>query len=95
MVASSLFLLFVILFVFSMFLFIATMSFAGYFLVRSLLSGFPSNLRTYSRFDWFGPVYLVTTAGFIAGQLMCDKQQTTTTTPPQKEESRPQNRRFL
>ena len=84
MVASSLFLLFVILFVFSIFLFIATMSFAGYFLVRSLLSGFPSNLRTYSRFDWFGPVYLVTTAGFIADQLMCDKQQTTTTPPPPK-----------
>ena len=55
MVASSLFLLFVILFVFSIFLFIATMSFAGYFLVRSLLSVFPAFLRTYSQFDlvWF------------------------------------------
>ena len=51
MVASSLFLLFVILFVFSIFFFIATMSFAGYFLVRSLLSAFPAYLRTYSRFD--------------------------------------------
>ena len=55
MVASSLFLLIVIFFVFSIFLFIATMSFAGYFLVRSLLSAFPAYLRTYSRFDlvWF------------------------------------------
>ena len=37
------------------FLFIATMSFAGYFLVRSLLPAFPAYLRTYSRFDlvWF------------------------------------------
>ena len=53
MVASSLFLLlFVILFVFSIFLFIATMSFAGYFLVRSLLPAFPAYFRTYSsRFD--------------------------------------------
>ena len=33
----------------------ATMSFAGYFLVRCLLSAFPAFLRTYSRFDlgWF------------------------------------------
>ena len=33
----------------------ATMFFAGYFLVRSLLSAFPAFLRTYSRFDlvWF------------------------------------------
>ena len=37
------------------FLFIATMSFAGYFLVHSLLSAFPAYLRTYFRFDlvWF------------------------------------------
>ena len=55
MVASSLFLLFVILFVSSIFLFIATVSFAGYFLVRSLLSASPDYLRTCSRFDlvWF------------------------------------------
>ena len=55
MVASSLFLLFVILFVFFFFLYNATMSFAGYFLVRSLLSAFPAYLRTYFRFDlvWF------------------------------------------
>ena len=52
MVASSLFLLFVISFVFSIFLF-AAVSFAGYFLVRSLLSAFPAYLRTYSRFDLF------------------------------------------
>ena len=41
--------------VFYFFLFIATMSFAGYFLIRSLLSAFPAYLRTYFRFDlvWF------------------------------------------
>ena len=43
MVASSLLLLFVILFVFSV-LFIATMSFGDYFHVRSLLSAFPDYL---------------------------------------------------
>ena len=50
-VVSSLFLLFV----FSIFLSIATMSFAGYFLARSLLSAFPAYLRTFFRFDlvWF------------------------------------------
>ena len=34
---------------------IATMSFAGYFLVRSLLSSFPAYLRTFFQFDfiWF------------------------------------------
>ena len=55
MVTSRLFLLFMILFVFSISLFIVTMSFAGYFLVRSLVSAFPAYLRTYSRFDlvWF------------------------------------------
>ena len=39
----------------SFFLSIATMSFAGYFLVRSLLSAFPAYLRTFIRFDlvWF------------------------------------------
>ena len=51
MVASSLFVLFVISFAFSIFLFIATMSFASYFLVRSLPSAFPAYLRTYSRFN--------------------------------------------
>ena len=59
-----------ILFVFSIFLFNATMSFAGYFLVRSLLSAFPAYLGTYFRFDLFGSVYLATTAGFVADQLM-------------------------
>ena len=45
----------VVLFVFSIFLFITTMPFAGYFLVRYLLSAFPAYLRTYFRFDlvWF------------------------------------------
>ena len=54
MVAFNLFLPFVISFVF-FFLLIATMSFAGYVLVRSLLSAFPAYLRTCSRFDlvWF------------------------------------------
>ena len=46
-VVSSLFLLFV----FCIFLPIATMSFAGYFLVRSLLFAFPAYLRTFYRFD--------------------------------------------
>ena len=46
-VVSSLFLLFV----FSIFLPIATMSFAGYFLVPSLLSAFPAYLRTFFRVD--------------------------------------------
>ena len=55
-VAASLFLLFVsfclcFLFVF----FIVTMSFAGYFLVRSPLSSFPAYFQTYFRFGlvWF------------------------------------------
>ena len=55
-VASSLFLLFVrFCLCFLYFLSIATMSFAGYFLVRSLLSAFPPYLRLYFRFDlvWF------------------------------------------
>ena len=45
----------VILFAFFFFLFIATMSFAGYFLVRSLMSAFPAYLQTYFRFGlvWF------------------------------------------
>ena len=40
---------------FLLFLSIATMSFAGYFLVRSLLSAFPGYLRKCFRFDfvWF------------------------------------------
>ena len=40
---------------FLFFLYIATMSFAGYLLARSLLSAFPAYLRTFFRFDfvWF------------------------------------------
>ena len=98
MVVSSLFLLFVILFVFSIFLFIATMSFAGYFFVRSLLPAFPAYLRTYSRFD------------LVLSRLSCDHgwicsgsvnvRQTTNNNnnnppPKKKEENRPQNRRFF
>ena len=50
-VVSSLFLLFV----FSIFLSIATMSFAGHVLAPSLLSAFPAYLQTFFRFDfvWF------------------------------------------
>ena len=50
-------------------LFIATMYFAGYFLVRFLLLVFPAYLRTYFQFD-IGTVYLVTTAGLVADQSM-------------------------
>ena len=46
----SLFLLFVF---FYLFLSITTMSFAGYFLVHSLLSDFPAYLRMFFRFDFF------------------------------------------
>ena len=76
MVAFCLLLLFVLLFVFSVFVdsFVnffpsrmVTMSFAGYFLVRSLLSAFPSFLRKrIPGLIWFGSVYLVTTAGVVA-----------------------------
>ena len=50
---------------------IATMSFAGYFLVRSLLSASPAYLLTYSRFDlvWFRLSCDHDTAGFVADQL--------------------------
>ena len=49
------------------FLFIATVSFAGYFLVRSLLSAFSDFIsERISGLIWFGgSVYLVTTAGFV------------------------------
>ena len=51
-VVSSLFILFVF---FKKKMYIVTMSFAGYFLVLSLLSAFPAYLRTFFRFDlvWF------------------------------------------
>ena len=50
----------------------ATMSFAGYFLLaRSLLYVFPTFFQTYiPGLIWVGSVYLVTTAGFVADQLM-------------------------
>ena len=48
----------------------ATMSFAGYFIVHCLLSVFPAFLLTCSGLTWFGSVYYVTTAGFVADQLM-------------------------
>ena len=51
------------------FYFIATMSFAGYFLVRPFLSAFHA-LSPIPGLIWFGSVYLVTTAGFVADQLM-------------------------
>ena len=54
-------------FCFYVFYFIATMSFAGYFLVRPFL--FPC-LSPIPGLIWFGSVYLVTTAGFVADQLM-------------------------
>ena len=48
----------------------ATMSFAGYFLVRSLLSAFPAFSERIPGLIWSGSTYLVTTAGFVADQLM-------------------------
>ena len=90
------FLLFVLLFVFvfvvhvGLFLFLsflctflATMPFAGNFLVRCcLLSAFPAFSFLSFFFSeivpgliWFGSVYLVTTAGFVADPFMWDKQQ--------------------
>ena len=48
--------------------FIATMSFAGYFL--PVLFCMLSMLISDSRLIWFGSVYLVTTAGFVADQSM-------------------------
>ena len=84
MVAFCLFLLFVPLFVFlflvsiclhALFLpcpFLAAMSFAGYFLVRFILSAFPDFFfsERVSGLIWFGSVYLVTMAGFIEDQLI-------------------------
>ena len=42
------------------------MSFAGYFHVRFLLSAFPPAVSLI----WFGSVYLMTTAGFVAGAVL-------------------------
>ena len=51
--------------------YMATMPFAGYYcVVRCLLSTFPAFLRTCSGLIWFGSVYLVTTAEFVADQFM-------------------------
>ena len=52
--------------------FMAMISFAGYFLVRFLLSTFPASLHlTCPRFDLVDSAYLMTTAGlFVADQLM-------------------------
>ena len=80
-VAPSLFLLSFVLFVFPIFLFIATMSLLATFLSVVFYQVyiyifFPAYLGRYYRFlIWFGSVYLVTTAGFVADQLMWDKQQ--------------------
>ena len=77
MVAFCLFLVFVLLFAFVLLVeillfvslrcpFLATMSFADYFLLSV----------------WFGSsVYLAITTGFVADRLMWDKHQQTTTTP--------------
>ena len=47
------------------------MSFAGYFPARFLLSAFPFFLSGYVQgLVWFGSVYLVTTARFVADQSM-------------------------
>ena len=55
--------------------FIATMSFAGYFL--PVLFCMLSMLISDSRLIWFGSVYLVTTARFVAYQSMWDKRRQT------------------
>ena len=56
----------------------ATMSFAGYFLARSLLSAFPAFLRMYSRFDlvWFR---LSCGQGWIRSGSVNVRKTTTTT----------------
>ena len=62
--------------------FIATMSFAGYFL--PVLFCMLSMLISDSRLIWFGSVYLVTTAGFVADQLMWENNNNNSryTKPP-------------
>ena len=60
--------------------FLATMPFADYCLVRFLLFAFLFPERV-PGLIWFGLVYFVTTAGFVADQqIMWDKQQQTTLT---------------
>ena len=71
-------LLFVLLFVVYLFLFcVSSVSlpgdnvFAGYFPARFLLSAFHLFLSGYVRGSvWFGSIYLVTTARFVADQSM-------------------------
>ena len=46
------------------------MPFAGYFLVRSLCLLSLLSSECIPGLIWFGPVYLVTTTGFAADQLM-------------------------
>ena len=60
------------LFAFVLFPFLATVSFAGYFLARFLLFDFPAffSSKRVRGLIWFGFVYLVTTAEFVADQLM-------------------------
>ena len=69
----------VIGFAFLFVLSIATMSFAGCFLVRSLLSAFPAYLRTYFRYDlvWFR---LSCDHGWIRSGSVNVRWTTTTTT---------------
>ena len=56
--------------------FLAAVSFAGYFLVCFLLSECPAFFsESVPGLIWFGSVELLTTAGFVADQLMLDKQQ--------------------
>ena len=66
-VASSLFSTVCVFFVY-VFYFIATMSFAGYF-CPSFSVCFPCS-SPIPGLTWCGSVYLVTTAGFVADQLM-------------------------
>ena len=81
-VASSLFLCFCCLYVYvCVFYFIATMSFAGYFLVRSLLSAFPAYLRFPVELVWFR---LSCDHGWIRSGSVNVKKTTTTTTAVMK-----------
>ena len=50
--------------------FLATMSFAGYFSARFLLSAFPFFSGYVPGLVWFDCVYLVTMAGFVGDQSM-------------------------
>ena len=75
MVVFSLFLLFILLFLFIYFKcmsllcpFLAKMSLAGFFPARFILPAFPAfflRICYVPGLVWFGPVYLVTTVGFV------------------------------